>query len=35
MLHVRLSNDEDPDQTSHDVASDQGLYCLPVTLLRF
>ena len=25
---------EDPDQTSHYVASDLGLHCLPMTLLR-
>ena len=33
MLH--LSNDEDPDQPPHHVASDLGLYSLPVTILRF
>ena len=27
-------NNEDPDQTSHTVASDLGLHCLPVTRLR-
>ena len=25
----------DPDQTSHYVASDLGLHCLPMTLLGF
>ena len=27
-------NNVDPDQTPHHVASDLGLHCLPVTLLR-
>ena len=29
-----LANNEDFDQTPHDVASDLGLHCLPMTLLR-
>ena len=29
-----FANREDPDQTPHDAASDLGLHCLPVTLLR-
>ena len=29
-----LANNEDPDQTPHNVASDLGLHCLPMTLLR-
>ena len=29
-----LANGVDPDQTPHNVASDLGLYCLPMTLLR-
>ena len=29
-----LANTVDPDQTPHDVASDLGLQCLPVILLR-
>ena len=28
------ANSGDPDQTSRSAASDQGLHCLPVTLLR-
>ena len=29
-----LANTVDPDQMPHDVASDLGLHCLPMTLLR-
>ena len=29
------ANSEDPDQMPHNVASDLGLHCLPMTLLRF
>ena len=29
-----LANTVDPDQTPHNVASDLGLHCLPMTLLR-
>ena len=29
-----LANSGDPDQTPHSVASDLGLHCLPITLLR-
>ena len=29
-----FANSGDPDQTPHSVASDQGLHCLPITLLR-
>ena len=29
-----LANSGDPDQTPHSAASDLGLHCLPVTLLR-
>ena len=32
-LHV-FANSGDPDPTPHSVASDLGLHCLPVTLLR-
>ena len=28
-----FANSGDPDQTPHSVASDQGLHCLPITLL--
>ena len=28
-----FANSEDPDQTLHSVASDQGLHCLQITLL--
>ena len=28
-----LANHVDPDQTPHDMASDMGLHCLPLTLL--
>ena len=29
-----LANNADPDQMPHYVASDQGLHCLPMTLLQ-
>ena len=29
-----FANSGDPDQTPHSAASDLGLYCLPITLLR-
>ena len=29
-----FANSGDPDQTPHSEASDLGLYCLPVTILR-
>ena len=29
-----LTNNEDPDQMPHYVASDQGLHCLLLTLLQ-
>ena len=29
-----FANSEDPDQMPHSVASDLGLHCLSVTLLR-
>ena len=29
-----FANIGDPDQTQHSAASDLGLHCLPVTLLR-
>ena len=29
-----FANNGDPDQMPHSVASDLGLHCLPVTLLR-
>ena len=29
-----FANSEDPDQTPRSAASDLGLHCLPVTLLR-
>ena len=29
-----LTNTVDPDQTPHDVASDLGLHCLPITLFQ-
>ena len=29
-----LANSADPDQMPHYVASDLGLHCLPMTLLR-
>ena len=31
---ILLANNVDPDQTSHYVASDIGLHCLHMTLLR-
>ena len=31
---ILLANNVDPDQMPHNVASDLGLYCLPMTLLR-
>ena len=32
--NILLANSVDPDQTPYYVASDLGLHCLPVTLLR-
>ena len=32
LLHV--ADTVDPDQTQHHVASDLGLHCLPMTILR-
>ena len=29
-----LTNNEDPDQMPHYVASDLGLHCLPLSLLQ-
>ena len=29
-----FANSGDPDQMPHSVASDLGLHCLPITLLR-
>ena len=29
-----FANSEDPDQTPRSAASDLGLHCLPITLLR-
>ena len=29
-----FANSGDPDQTPHSMASDLGLHCLPITLLR-
>ena len=31
---ILFANNVDPDQMPHNVASDQGLHCLPMTLLR-
>ena len=31
----KLGNTVDPDQTPHDVASDLGLHCLPITFYGF
>ena len=31
---ILLANNVDPGQTPHNVASDLGLHCLPMTLLR-
>ena len=33
-LKILLANNVGPDQMPHDVASDLGLHCLPVTILR-
>ena len=33
-LKIVLANNVDPGQTRFDVASDLGLHCLPMTLLR-
>ena len=30
---ILLINNVDPDQMPHDVASDLGLHCLPMTLM--
>ena len=32
---IVLGNNADPDQTPHNVASDLGLHCLPMTLYGF
>ena len=29
-----FANSGDPDQTPHSAASDPGLHCLPITILR-
>ena len=34
MTIILLANSVDPDQMPHHVASDLGLHCLPMTLLR-
>ena len=33
-MAVLFANSGDPDQTPHSVASELGLHCLPITLLR-
>ena len=33
-VKILLANNVDPDQTPRYVASDLGLHCLPMTLLR-
>ena len=33
-MKILLANTVDPDQMPHYVASDLGLHCLPMTLLR-
>ena len=33
ICNIPLANNVDPDRMTHYVASDLGLYCLPVTLL--
>ena len=33
-LKILLANTADPDQMPHYVASDLGLHCLPMTLLK-
>ena len=33
-LKIVLASNVDPGQTQYDVASDLGLHCLPMTLLR-
>ena len=34
MMEILLANTVHPDQTPHNVASDLGLHCLPMALLR-
>ena len=34
-LKTLLTNNVDPDQTPHNVASDLGQHCLPMIFLRF
>ena len=34
LMKKLLANNVDPDQTSHNVTSDLGLHCLPMTLSR-
>ena len=31
---ILFANNVDPDQTPHSVASELGMHCLPMTLLR-
>ena len=33
-ISVLIANSVDPDQMPHSAASDLGLHCLPVSLLR-
>ena len=33
-MKILFANNVDPNQTPHYVASDLGLHCLPMTLLR-
>ena len=33
-MEILLANNVDPDQTPQYVASDLGLHCLPMTLLK-
>ena len=33
-MKILLANTVDPDQMPHNVASDLGLHCLPITLIQ-
>ena len=34
LMEILLANNVNPDQMPHNVASDQGQHCLPMTLLQ-
>ena len=34
LMKILIANNVDPDQTPHNVASDLGLHCSPITLFQ-